>query len=186
MLVRAVMNSRLSSSGDRISRVASRRVSPQQAESGFTLIELMVTLFVAAILASLGAANYRPFIASQRIRAASQDIFYTLTVARSEAVTRNGLVTAAPVGGDWTAGWTVTAADGTVLSKQNTGLAGLTVTCKLAGSVVPCPAAGIVFGGNGRLAAPAAAVQISSSSTPIVRCIGVDLSGKSVATASSC
>ena len=78
---------------------------------GFTLIELMVTIAVAAILASLAAPSFRQFIASQRIKNASFDVVSALSLARSEAVTRNANVYFGQSTG-WTNGWYVSVNSG--------------------------------------------------------------------------
>ena len=56
-----------------------------RSATGFTLIELMVTIAIAAILATLAAPSFREYIVSQRIKNASFDLFTALTLARSEA-----------------------------------------------------------------------------------------------------
>lgn len=89
------------------------RCSPGNA--GFTLIELLVTLAVIAVLMAVGTPSFRSFTNGQSIRSASFDLNHSLTLARSEAVKRNGLVTVTRRNNDWSLGWTVTAADGTVL-----------------------------------------------------------------------
>ncbi len=82
-------------------RRASRQVT------GFTLIELMVTVAVAAILAVLAAPSFREYLLNQRVKNASYDLISALTLARSEAITRNCDVTVAQSGGNWTDGWVV-------------------------------------------------------------------------------
>lgn len=74
-------------------------------ESGFTLIELMVTLTVAAILVGIAVPNMRDFIRNNRLTGGVNDMLHSLQVARSEAIKRqNGSVvicgTANPTAGD--------------------------------------------------------------------------------------
>ena len=57
--------------------------------AGFTLIELMVTIVVVAIFASLAAPSFRQMIATQRVRSAASAITESLWLARSEAIKRN-------------------------------------------------------------------------------------------------
>lgn len=75
---------------------------------GFTLLELMVTVAVAAILASLAAPSFRQYILNQRIKSASYDLISALSLARSEAITRNCNVSVVQTGGSWVSGWVVT------------------------------------------------------------------------------
>lgn len=155
--------------------------------SGFTLVELLITIVIVAILASVAVPSYREFVAGQRIKTASFDIMSALTLARSEAIKRAAPVTAAPAGGTWTNGWSVTAADGTVLLQQ-TALPSLSIICKSGspGATVTCPAGGLAYAGNGRLTAATPSFEIGSTSSSVVRCITVDLSGRPNSKAGAC
>ncbi len=63
---------------------------------GFTLLELMTALGVAAILVSVGTPALRDMTIRQRISAAAQDLHIDLAFARNEAVTRATNVTVCP------------------------------------------------------------------------------------------
>ncbi|MEE4217191.1 MAG: GspH/FimT family pseudopilin [Xanthomonadales bacterium] len=83
--------------------------------TGTTVIELMVTLSVAAILLTLAAPSLESFTNRQRMKAAVNALHNDLLAARSQAVYRNSLVTVcpgSPVSGctgasDWSGGWIV-------------------------------------------------------------------------------
>lgn len=75
---------------------------------GFTLSELLVTILVLAILATLAAPSFSQFIAGQRVRNAASDLASAFMLMRSEAVKRNGITTLSAAG-TWSAGWVVTA-----------------------------------------------------------------------------
>lgn len=57
--------------------------------AGFTLVELMVTVAVVAILAGIAAPAMRVFIENARIRATSESLQNGLSLARAEAVRLN-------------------------------------------------------------------------------------------------
>lgn len=63
------------------------------ANRGFTIIELMVTMFLAAILFGLAIPSFRSVIAGNRLVTQTNDMIGAMTLARSEAITRNGSMT---------------------------------------------------------------------------------------------
>jgi len=74
---------------------------------GITLVELMVTLAVAAILLTIGVPVLRDFILNNRLTTHANTLAASLALARAEAVRRNQPVAIVPVAGDWSKGWTV-------------------------------------------------------------------------------
>ena len=75
---------------------------------GFTLIELMVTVGVIGILASLTVPNFRGTLAGMNAKSVAIDLVNDLTLARAEALKRNQAVTLTRVGDSWTNGWVMT------------------------------------------------------------------------------
>ena len=65
-------------------------------ERGFTLLELMTALAVAAVLIAVGVPQLRDLTIQQRITGAAQDLHIDLALARNEAVTRATNVTVCP------------------------------------------------------------------------------------------
>jgi type IV fimbrial biogenesis protein FimT len=57
-----------------------------------TILELMVTLSVAAIITSLAVPNVRDIIRNNRLTAAANDLLHSTNLARSEAVKRQAAV----------------------------------------------------------------------------------------------
>src|SRR5437773_1179753 len=62
-------------------KCASRQAAA--ASAGFTLIELMIALALAAILVATAAPNWRAFLATAEIRDRSEALMRALSVARS-------------------------------------------------------------------------------------------------------
>lgn len=69
----------------------SARVANRQR--GFSLIELMLTLVIAAVLMGVTVPAFRGMVNSNRVIAQSNDIVAALNLARSEAITRNATIT---------------------------------------------------------------------------------------------
>jgi type IV fimbrial biogenesis protein FimT len=63
------------------------------AMRGFTLIELMVTLSIAAILLLVAVPNFIAFVQNNRLATQANDLVTMLNYARSEAVKRNQTIT---------------------------------------------------------------------------------------------
>lgn len=57
--------------------------------SGFTLIELMVTLAVAAVLMAIAIPSFTSIINSSRLTSTANELVSSLQLARSEALRRN-------------------------------------------------------------------------------------------------
>lgn len=64
---------------------------------GFTLVELMVTLAVVAILVAIGAPQLAAFVNKQQVRADMNNLISAIHLARSEAMKRSGVVTICPL-----------------------------------------------------------------------------------------
>src|SRR6516162_9889750 len=75
---------------------ANMRSTKSKHEQGFTLLELMTAVTVAAVLLAVGVPSLRDLTIRQRITGAAQDLHIDLTLARNEAVTRATNVTVCP------------------------------------------------------------------------------------------
>lgn len=56
--------------------------------SGFTILELMITLTVASVIMALAVPSFRDFIKNSRMSGASNDLLTSLQLARTEAIKR--------------------------------------------------------------------------------------------------
>ena len=77
---------------------------------GFSLVELMMVLVVAAVLIGLASPEMRGMIKRRRLDAAVADLFGAIELARSQAIARGSrvqLVPLEPAGSNWSHGWVV-------------------------------------------------------------------------------
>ncbi len=98
-----------------------------QTRNGFTVIELMFTLSITAILLSLGVPAFHDYSLKQRMNASITALHTDLLYGRSQAIYRNAQVVAcpgSPSGGctestDWTAGWIIFSDSNTDRQRQD-------------------------------------------------------------------
>src|SRR5690606_18361522 len=93
-----------------------RRVTTRALTSrGFTIIELMVVVAIAAILAAVAIPSMTEIVRRNTQESVINDLASALAFARSEAINRGQKVsvcqsangTSCATSGDWTAGWIV-------------------------------------------------------------------------------
>jgi type IV fimbrial biogenesis protein FimT len=92
---------------------------------GFTVIELMVTIVLAAILVAVAAPSLQNMLQNNRAAAIANDLITSLRFARSEAVTRAQNITLCPSSDgtscvnttSWASGWIIRDAAGTALRR---------------------------------------------------------------------
>ncbi len=92
---------------------------------GFTLVELMFTIFIAAVLLTIGIPAFKDVFVGPKVSGIASDLLGSVQLARSEAIKRNIPITLCranadaddcDTGTDWEGGWLVIdAASGTVL-----------------------------------------------------------------------
>ncbi len=94
---------------------------------GFTLLEVLVTLAVAAVLLGIAVPSYRSVVVRNSIAANVNEFVAGLNFARSQAVTRGRKVQICSSsnqqscngGSDWSGGWVIFVDDGSATPKPS-------------------------------------------------------------------
>lgn len=87
--------------------------SAHRRQSGFSLIELLVVLSIAAVLVVLALPSFNGTIERNRIATQTNEFIAAIMLARTEAIRRNGVAgvcasnDAVTCGGTWADGWIV-------------------------------------------------------------------------------
>jgi type IV fimbrial biogenesis protein FimT len=148
--------------------------------SGFTLIEMMVVVLVAAVLALVAAPSLTSLIAKQRLRSAASSLHLAMVQARAEAIKRNTSVTVSPAAGGWSSGWSI-------LDPENPGGPALEVVAIPQGVVVTTTVAQVVYRGNGRTTSDAAmSFGLTGGADGASRCVKIEGTGRPYSKEGSC
>lgn len=150
-----------------------------QPVAGFTLIELIITVVIASILASIAIPSFSGLMAEQRAKAVATDLVIALTKARSEAVKRNASVTLAANAGGWQNGWQIfpTGTSSNILDNHGATPTAIAIDADFTGS-----GSSVIYQNSGRLhptlTGTVSFTITSSQSASGYRCVTTDLSGR--------
>jgi type IV fimbrial biogenesis protein FimT len=163
-------------------------VMTRRSVRGFTLIELMVVLVIAGVLAMIATPSFTKIIATQRLKSAASNLQIALLTARSEAIKRNANVclstsnTGCTGAGAWNQGWYVVDASNIVIASYPS-FSSLTVNG---------PALGVTYQSSGRIiATPLTSgtncyFSVASSSISDVRSLNISPNGAPAVVTTGC
>jgi type IV fimbrial biogenesis protein FimT len=165
------------------------------AQTGFTLMELLMTIAIAAIVATIGIPSFRYVTNSNRIAAEVNGLLGDLQFARAEAIKEGqpvtvcmskGGTTCDTTGNAWNSGWivysnpngtganTTIPAAGSILRIQSTFTSTDTFLAQPAFSSITYNREGYAIGvGNGTLIS----LHDSTDTTAWTRCLAVSMNG---------
>ncbi|MDH1009944.1 GspH/FimT family pseudopilin [Pseudomonas nicosulfuronedens] len=110
----------------------------RRATSGFTLLELMVSLAVLAILVGIAVPSLSEATLASKLKASANDLVAGVAMGRSEAIKRNAVTSlcvssdgASCGSGGWEQGWIVISGS-TVIQKHPAAPTGFKVTSSVA------------------------------------------------------
>jgi type IV fimbrial biogenesis protein FimT len=129
-----------------------------RGQAGFSLVELMVTVSLAAVLMAIGIPMFRDSIANNRLISQTNDMVGALTLARSRAITLNQRVTfcradseattaCSGSAGDWQF-WLVRTATGSVDRRGALVVGSLDVTSALTNDQIEFASDGLARSGG--------------------------------------
>lgn len=139
--------------------------------AGFTVIELLLTVVILAILAAIAAPNVTALLLSTRVKGAANDLYSTLIFARSEAIKRSASIDVVPISAAWEDGWQLKAG-ATILRQQDAYPSSLSIVG---------PVGTISYQRDGRLSGAATAlftISAPSNVTVKTKTVNVDLGGR--------
>jgi type IV fimbrial biogenesis protein FimT len=138
--------------------------------AGFSLVELVVTIAVVGILASIAIPSFSGMIANNKARGVATDLYFDLAKARSEAVKRNRDVTMSPTDDGWKKGWNIYPTNQSDNILESHSVSGANVSVSGPGSVK--------YNSSGRIGGSVSfGIEATVGSASANSCVTVSLSG---------
>lgn len=147
--------------------------------AGFTILELMITVALAAVVLAIGVPSFRSLVVSNQTATDANNLVSALSLARSEAISRGLCIAVVPTDADWSTGWTLGTDINCDADFGDTGEIAVRVYEGLRGSGFSAQPGTVVFQPNGGVAAPQGFTLEPSacSTTNPIRVISVGPSG---------
>ncbi len=100
-----------------------------QKTQGFTLVELLITIAIMAIMMALAVPSFTQMVERNQVTTTGNDMIASIMLARSTAVTREENMALAKFD-DWGDGWTITDTNDTVILSHRTSHPNLSITAQ--------------------------------------------------------
>ena len=156
--------------------------SSTKTQAGFTLLELMVTLSIAAILAAIAVPTLQTITINRHADGLANDLQIDLMYARNQALSFSKEVTIEPLSSGWAAGWTIKQ-DGDVIRQKGSTSNPIAKTGEITSA-----ASKISFDKHGRHAGSTTSItiKVAKCTGNRVRTITLNPIGQLQTTSSSC
>ncbi len=158
----------------------------KQAETGFSLIEVMAAITIVAVLLAVAMPSFQAMLQGIQVKTAAEALNNGLQLAKGEAVRRNANVTfTLGTGTAWSVGCATpvldTNADGVdecpaVIQSRANEISSANVTL----TVAPVGATAVTFSGLGRATAANPITSLSVGATGTNRALRIVISGGSI------
>lgn len=157
-------------------------------ERGFTLVELMITLAVMAILLTVGIPSFQTIFQSNRLATQANEMIGAINLARSEAIKRGANVTVTASAGGFQNGWCIHTGNACAAGTALRQFPAMNQMAIAAGGVTA-----IVFNAQGQKASPAGTITLLLSPTGCTsgtanysRTISIANTGRTSVTSGNC
>lgn len=148
------------------------------SQSGFTLIELMITVTIVGILTAIAFPSFQQAYYNQQVKTTISEAHISMLLARSEAIKRNADVEIVGI----TGGWQVQlAGGGTPLKTKNDMSSIITVECNTDGDTAAeaCPDPFVTYKRTGRVDSfIEVRYYVGGVGNVTMRCLTTSLSGR--------
>ncbi|MCF6262304.1 MAG: GspH/FimT family pseudopilin [Xanthomonadales bacterium] len=100
-----------------------------QKTQGFTLVELLITIAIMAIMMALAVPSFTQMVERNQVTTTGNDMIASIMMARSTAVTREENIRLRRLS-NWNTGWTVRDAANNVILRHETSHPNLLITAQ--------------------------------------------------------